>query len=78
MVLQWTASNSPVIGYNAYRGTVSGGPYTKLTSSPAAQSSYTDQSVQASNTYFYVVTAVGTNDVESGYSSQVEAIVPTS
>jgi ASPM-SPD-2-Hydin domain-containing protein/centrosomal CEP192-like protein/HYDIN/CFA65/VesB family protein len=78
VVLEWTASSSPVIGYNTYRGTVSGGPYTKLTSSPEAQTSYTDQNVQAGDTYFYVVTAVGTNEAESGYSSQVEAIVPTS
>jgi hypothetical protein len=77
VVLEWTASGSSVIGYNTYRGTVTGGPYTKLTSSPMAQTSYTDQNVQAGNTYFYVVTAVGTNDVESGYSSQVAATVPT-
>ncbi len=78
VVLEWSASNSAVIGYNAYRGTVSGGPYTKLTASPVAQSSYTDQTVQAGDTYFYVVTAVGTNGTESGYSSQVEAVVPAS
>ena len=31
--LSWTASTSSVIGYNVYRGTTSGGPYTKLTAS---------------------------------------------
>jgi P pilus assembly chaperone PapD len=78
VVLEWSASSSTVIGYNTYRGTVSGGPYAKLTASPVAQSNYTDQSIQAGDTYFYVVTAVGTNGTESGYSSQVEAIVPAS
>jgi hypothetical protein len=77
VILGWTASSSTVIGYNTYRGTVTGGPYTKLTSSPLAQTNYTDQSVQAGNTYFYVITSVGTNDSESGYSSQVEATVPS-
>jgi hypothetical protein len=77
VVLEWSASSSPVIGYNTYRGTVTGGPYSKLTSSPMAQTGYTDQNVRAGNMYFYVVTAVGTNDMESGYSSQVEATVPT-
>jgi hypothetical protein len=77
VILQWSASSSSVIGYNTYRGTVSGGPYTELTASPVAQTSSTDQSVQAGNTYFYVVTAVGTNGVESRYSSPVEAVVPT-
>ena len=32
--LNWTASTSTVIGYDVYRGTVSGGPYTLLTPSP--------------------------------------------
>jgi hypothetical protein len=76
VILQWTASSSSVIGYNTYRGTVTGGPYAKLSASPLAQTGYTDQSVQAGNTYYYVITAVGTDNSESGYSSQVEAAVP--
>jgi hypothetical protein len=77
VVLEWSEASSQVIGYNTYRATVTGGPYTKLTPSPISQMSYTDQNVAAGTTYFYVVTAVGTDTVESGYSSQVEAIVPT-
>ena len=57
--LSWDASSSQdVIGYNAYRGTNSGGPYTKLNSSLIATTSYTDQTVQSGYTYYYVTTAV--------------------
>jgi len=78
VVLSWGASSSAVIGYNTYRGTVSGGPYTKLTSSPVAQTGYTDQGVTAGDTYYYVVTSVGANLVESAFSNEAEATVPTS
>ncbi len=77
VVLSWSASGPTVIGYDTYRGTVSGGPYTKLTSSPIAQTSYTDQSVTAGDTYYYVVTSVGTDQVESAFSSEVKATIPT-
>jgi fibronectin type 3 domain-containing protein len=65
-----------VIGYDTYRGTISGGPYAKLTSSPTSQTSYTDLDVKAGDTYYYVVTSVGTDLVESAFSNQVKATVP--
>jgi fibronectin type 3 domain-containing protein len=74
--LTWTASTSSVIGYNTYRGTVSGGPYTKLTGSPNSATSYTDSTVQSGTTYFYTVTSVDSNNVESAYSSEVSAVIP--
>jgi fibronectin type 3 domain-containing protein len=78
VTLNWTASTSPnLIGYNIYRGTVSGGPYTKLNSSPVAVVTYTDNNVVAGQTYYYVATAVN-NTAESGYSSPpVSAVIPT-
>jgi hypothetical protein len=73
----WTASTSSVIGYNVYRGTVSGGPYaTMLTASPVASTQITDTSVQSGQTYYYVVTAVNSSDVESAYSGQATATIP--
>jgi hypothetical protein len=75
--LAWTASTSTVIGYNVYRGTVTGGPYTsKLTSSPVASTQFTDTGVQSGQTYYYVVTSVDSSNVESVYSGQASAIVP--
>ena len=75
--LTWTASTSAnVVGYNLYRATQAGGPYTKLTSSPVAGTSYVDITVQAGQTYYYVATAVDSNHNESGYSNQATATVP--
>ena len=75
--LSWTASASLVIGYNVYRGTESGGPYTKLNSSLIQTTSYTDSAVQAGQSYYYVVTAVDSSNSESVYSNQVSVTVPT-
>ena len=73
----WTASTSSVIGYNVYRGTVTGGPYTtKLTASPVASTQFTDTGLQSGQTYYYVVTAVDSSNVESAYSGQATATIP--
>lgn len=74
--LSWTASTSVVAGYNVYRGGQSGGPYTKLNSTPVALANDTDRTVQSGQTYFYVVTAVDSNNVESAYSNEVSAVIP--
>jgi Protein of unknown function (DUF1573)/Immunoglobulin domain/Immunoglobulin I-set domain len=76
VTLTWTASTSTVSGYNAYRSTVSGGPYTKLNSTPVAATTYVDSTVQAAQTYFYVVTSVDSSGVESADSTEVSATVP--
>jgi hypothetical protein len=76
--LTWTASSSTdVTGYYAYRSTTSGSGYVKLDpSSPASTEQYTDSTVQSGTTYYYVVTAVDSNDVESDYSGQATAVIP--
>ena len=73
--LNWDASTSAVVGYNVYRATQAGGPYTKLNSSLIEPTSYTDSTVQADLTYFYVVTAVDANGVESVGSNEVQFAV---
>jgi Abnormal spindle-like microcephaly-assoc'd, ASPM-SPD-2-Hydin len=75
--LSWTASSSAVLGYYTYRGTQSGGPYSKLNSSPSTNSSYSDSTVEAGQTYYYVVTSLGTDSVESAFSNQATAVVPS-
>ncbi|MGH9356953.1 MAG: choice-of-anchor D domain-containing protein, partial [Terriglobia bacterium] len=76
VALTWTTSSSPnVTGYNIYRGTVSGGPYTKLNSSVAGGTAYTDTTVQAGQTYFYVTTAVNSQGMESADSNQATAAI---
>jgi hypothetical protein len=79
VILSWTASTTPgVVGYNVFRGTTSGGPYpTELNSSPINGTTYCDSTVQAGQTYYYVITAVASNDVtQSADSNQVSATVP--
>ncbi len=75
--LSWTASTSTVTGYNIYRGSTSGGPYTKINNTLNSSTAYTDNSVQAGQTYYYVTTAVDSVGSESIYSNEVQAIVPT-
>jgi len=82
VTLNWTASTSgsdpnPVAGYNVYRGTVSGGSYTKINTALEAPTNYVDNTVLSGTTYFYVVTSVDSNSVESAFSTQVTAVVPT-
>jgi hypothetical protein len=76
VALSWTASTSVVSGYNVYRGTVSGGPYTKINSSLVATLNYTDSTVQSGTTYYYVTTAVDSSGSESVYSNEVPASIP--
>jgi fibronectin type 3 domain-containing protein len=77
--LRWTGSTSTnVAGYNIYRATTSGGPYTKVNSAPIVGVSYLDIAVQAGQTYYYRTTAVDGNNNESGYSNTAAAVVPTS
>ncbi len=76
--LAWDASSSSsVTGYYMYRGTQSGGPYSRLNSSPQAATDYSDDSVASGQTYYYVVTSVDTSSQESSYSNQAKVIVPT-
>ena len=78
VALNWVASTSAnVKGYYVYRSSTSGGPYTKLATSLAAGNSYTDTTVTAGATYYYVATAVDSNNQESAYSTEVRAVIPS-
>jgi fibronectin type 3 domain-containing protein len=74
--LSWTGT-STVVGYNVYRGSQSGGPYTKINSALDASTTYTDGSVQAGQIYYYVTSAVDSSGTESSYSNQIQASVPS-
>ncbi|PYU19444.1 MAG: hypothetical protein DMG30_24285 [Acidobacteria bacterium] len=58
--LSWNASTSVVAGYNVYRATQSGGPYTKLNPSPVPA----------------MVKAVNLKNLESAPSEEVSAVIP--
>jgi hypothetical protein len=74
--MAWDPSPSGQVAYyNVYSGTVSGGPY-RLLGTNITVTHYTDTTVQAGTTYFYVTTAVGANRVESMFSNEFSATVP--
>ncbi len=75
--LSWGASPSAVVGYRVYRGTVSGGPSAPNTTAPIPALDFTDTTVVAGTTYYYVVTAIDATGVESVYSNEVAAIIPS-
>jgi hypothetical protein len=80
VILSWGVSpTTGVVGYNIYRGTSSGGEgSTPLNSTPISSTSYVDVNVTAGTTYYYVLTSVGMNGVQSAPSNETEAQVPTS
>lgn len=77
VALTWVASTSNnVVGYNIYRGTTSGGPYSILDSAPVVNDGYNDAAVQSGQSYFYVVRAVDNTGTESVNSGEVQALIP--
>jgi hypothetical protein len=75
VTLNWTASTSSnIVGYNIYRGSTSGGPYTQI--GFTGGTSYVDANVSSGQTYFYVATAVDSGKNESVYSAQATAGIP--
>ena len=75
--LSWTPSSSTYAGFNVYRGSISGGPYTKIDTSLVITCSFTDSGVSSGQTYYYVTTELDSIGNESGYSNEVQAVVPS-
>jgi hypothetical protein len=76
--LNWDASTSPnITGYNVYRSTTSGGPYSEInTGGLVASTAFVDSTVASGTTYYYVTTAVNSSDQQSTYSSQIMVQIP--
>ncbi|HEX3352951.1 MAG TPA: choice-of-anchor D domain-containing protein [Terriglobales bacterium] len=68
---------SGVPGYNIYRGSQSGGPYTKINPVLDPSTNYADSSVQGGQTYYYVTTSVDSSGTQSGYSNETQAVIPS-
>jgi fibronectin type 3 domain-containing protein len=72
--LNWNDNTEPDInGYNVYRSTTGGSPYTRQNGAPLSSSDFNDANVTNGTMYYYVVTAVDTSLNESANSSQVSA-----
>jgi hypothetical protein len=78
VALTWTASVSAnIAGYNVYRGTASAGPYIQLNSGLVTGTSFIDNTVAAGQVYYYVTTAMDTNNNQSAYSTPAQATIPS-
>jgi len=76
--LQWSPSTtSTVIGYFAYSSPQSGGPYTLMNSVPTTATATSFQGyVPGGQTWYFVVTALDENLIESVPSNEVATVVP--
>jgi len=74
--LTWDAGDGNPVGYNVYRGTVKAGPFQEINTSLDSSTNYTDYTVVSGTTYYYVVTEVNAKGEESGYSNEVQAVIP--
>lgn len=68
--LSW-AARPGAAGYNIYRSSISHQDYQILNSAPVTATVYLDRYLRNDSSFFYVVTTVGTDGLESNYSQQV-------
>lgn len=74
VALSWNPSDlDTVAGYNLYRATTSGGPYTRLNDTVLMTFSYTDTNVTNGATYYYIVKLLTTDLCEMDYGSEAAA-----
>lgn len=73
--LSWTASPTPSVTYNIYRGTVTGVCDQTLIGSGSASTSFADTAVTNGVTYFYAVSAADSGG-ESACTSEAMAVIP--
>jgi hypothetical protein len=72
--LQWNADNpTNLAGYSIWRSTSTGSGYVRLNAVPFLGNGYLDKQVKTGITYYYVITAVGKNGCESGFSQETVA-----
>jgi hypothetical protein len=68
---------STVVGYNVYRGSQAGGPYSKINSVLNASTTFIDSSVQSGQNYYYVTTSVDSTGAQSLNSNEIHEVIPT-
>ncbi len=60
-----------------FRGNAVAGPFHQINAGIDSSTDYTDSTVAAGNTYYYVTTAVNAQGEQSGYSNVTEAAIPS-
>ena len=77
--LTWDApgsSSDPVAGYNVYRSPSGATSYQQLNTSAVTQTAYVDTTVQAGQTYDYMVESVDASGVASAPSNMASVTIP--
>jgi hypothetical protein len=75
--LTWAPSPSvAATGYNVYRSNVSGTGYAQINSTTVSGLTYSDGTVVSGQTYYYVVTAVDSSGDQSGFSTELQMVIP--
>jgi len=75
--LAWDPSSSTVAGYFVYRSSKPSGPFAKLNTTPNGTTNFTDSNVKNGLMYFYYVTAVNSDGIESSDSNQISVTIPS-
>jgi len=73
--LSWDPA-SAVVGYNVYRASQPGGPYSKINPVLDTSTTFTDSFVQGGQNYYYVTTSVDSTGAQSSYSNEIQAVIP--
>jgi hypothetical protein len=72
--LTWSRGISPqAVTYKIYRSSASGSGYSEIALVSAESTAYTDNHTEIGITYYYVITAIGPDGDESGYSNEVHS-----
>ncbi|HCL56899.1 MAG TPA: hypothetical protein DHW82_07820 [Spirochaetia bacterium] len=73
VVVSWTAQ-ADASGYNIYRASSPSGTYTKLNPTPITSTTYNDTTASSGSNYYYKVTSLNANSLESSQSSYASGI----
>ena len=74
--LSWIG-DATAVGYNVLRGNAAAGPFHQINTALDSSTDYTDSTVAAGATYYYVTTAVSAKGEQSSYSNVTEAVIPS-
>ena len=74
--LTWEPGDDDAVGYNVFRGTAKTGPFEQINTALDSSTNYTDYTVVAGDTYYYVATEVDAKGDESAYSNVAQAVIP--
>lgn len=60
-----------IIGYNIFRSTLPGGPYTQINPEPITETSYLDRNLENDRIYYYVLSTIDSKGISSAFSQEI-------